>query len=207
MEEKQLKLDMLPEIGERPCTMERRDRLRKLRRAKRRKREIEDRILLVLSILCMISVFAAGIASTMRIAIEIRELRPKEQSSAQIKPALTYFTSKEWNSMELLAACVEAEAGNQGLLGKQLVTDVILNRVDDPEWPDTVEGVISQKYQFTSYWDGGMESVIPSEETYEAICMEMEERSYTDVFYFRTGRYSEYGTPWKKIGDHYFSKK
>lgn len=207
MEEKELKLDMLPGIGERPCTMERRDRLRKRRQAKRRKREIEDRILLVFAILCMISLCVAGMARTAQSVIEIRELKPKEQSSAQIKPDLTYFTSKEWDHTELLAACVEAEAGNQGLLGKQMVADVILNRVDDPEWPDSIESVISQKYQFTSYWDGGMESAVPSEETYEAIRLEMEERSCADIFYFRTDCYSDYGTPWKKIGSHYFSKK
>ena len=53
-----------------------------------------------------------------------------------------------WDSLELLAICVEAEAGNQGLEGKRMVVDVILNRVDDPDWPGTIEEVISQPVQF-----------------------------------------------------------
>lgn len=36
-----------------------------------------------------------------------------------------------WDGLELLAICVEAEAGNQGLQGKRLVADVILNRAED----------------------------------------------------------------------------
>lgn len=115
-----------------------------------------------------------------------------------------------WNSLELLAICVEAEAGNQGLEGKRLVVDVILNRADDKsgEWPDTIPEVIAQRNQFTSYHDGGMEKIIePSEETFEAVQMELEERSYTGIYYFREGAWSKHGTPWRKVGNHYFSKK
>lgn len=116
-----------------------------------------------------------------------------------------------WDSMELLAICVEAEAGNQGLIGKRLVADVILNRVDDTSglWADTIEGVITQEGgQFASYWDGGMAGIRePSEETLLAVQMELEERSYPGLYYFREGEWPDYGTPWKKVGDHYFSTK
>lgn len=137
---------------------------------------------------------------------------------APVQPELEYYpeTPEEyaeedyWNSVEMIAICVEAEAGNQGLEGKRLVVDVILNRVDDDsgEWPDTIQEVIGQLNQFSSYWDGGMERVIePSEETFEAVRMELEERSYPGIYYFREGTWSEYGTPWRQVGDHYFSTK
>lgn len=113
-----------------------------------------------------------------------------------------------YDSLEMLAICVEAEAGNQGLLGKRMVADVILNRVDDSSFPDNIVDVISQPNQFTSYWDGGMERHNePSEETIKAVQMEIEHRSYPSLLYFNTGNYSEYGTPWKQVGDHYFSTK
>lgn len=112
------------------------------------------------------------------------------------------------DELEELAICVEAEAGNQDLQGKRLVACVILNRVEDDDWPDTIHGVISQPYQMSSYWDGGMDRVdSPSEETYEAVALELEERSYPGIYYFTAGGYSEYGTPWRKVGDHYFSTK
>ena len=40
-----------------------------------------------------------------------------------------------YDSLELLACCVEAEAGDQGLVGKKYVVDVVLNRVDDEDFP------------------------------------------------------------------------
>lgn len=117
---------------------------------------------------------------------------------------------KYWDSLELLAICVEAEAGNQGLQGKRLVVDVILNRAEDHsgQWPDTISGVISQKNQFTSYWDGNMAGIWePSEETYRAVRMEVEQRAYPGIYYFREGEWPGCGTPWKKVGAHYFSTK
>lgn len=111
------------------------------------------------------------------------------------------------SDLDLIAACVEAEAGNQGLTGKRLVVDVILNRVDAKGFPDTVEGVISQPRHFASYWNGAMDRAEPSEETYEAVRMEMKERSYPGLLYFDSGDYLPYGTPWKKVGDHYFSTR
>lgn len=112
-----------------------------------------------------------------------------------------------YDSLELLAICVETEAGNQGLDGKRMVVSVILNRVDDEEWPDDIAGVISQPYQFASYWDGGMDKAIPSEETFEAVRMELHARGWPGLYYFSADGYSEYGTPWQQVGDHYFSTK
>lgn len=113
-----------------------------------------------------------------------------------------------YDSLELLAFCVEAEAGNQSLEGKRMVADVILNRVDDPDWPDTITGVITDSYEFSSYWNGAMDRILePSEETFLAVQMELEDRSYPGLYYFTANGYSRYGTPWKKVGDHYFSTK
>ena len=112
-----------------------------------------------------------------------------------------------YDSLELLAICVEAEAANQGLEGKRLVADVILNRVDSPLFPDNITDVITQPYHFTSYWDGAMDRAVPTEETFEAVRMELENRSNTEILYFTAGEWPEYGTRWKQVGDHYFCKE
>lgn len=144
----------------------------------------------------------------------------EKQIIAPVQPMeshVIYIMSEEeleqeayYDSLELMAICIEAEAGNQGLEGKRLVADVILNRVDDKtgEWENSIEGVITQLNQFASYWDGNMESIYePSEETYKAIRIELQQRSYLGIYYFREGTWPEYGTRWKKVGDHYFSGK
>lgn len=109
--------------------------------------------------------------------------------------------------IETLAKCVEAEAGNQSLDVKRTVVAVIMNRVDDPDWPDTISGVIEEPYEFATYWNGRMDEVTPSAETYEAIRLEMETRSYPGMFYFDMDKYLTYGTPYMKMGDLYFSTK
>ena len=112
------------------------------------------------------------------------------------------------DSLEELAICVMAEAGNQGIDGMRMVADVILNRVDDSDFPDTIHGVISQPYQFSSYHDGGMQRWnTPSEDCYKAVQMELQNRSYPGLLYFKEGSYSQYGTPAFQHGAHYFSTK
>lgn len=112
-----------------------------------------------------------------------------------------------WDSLELLALVVEAEAGNQSELGKRLVVDVVLNRVDSEEFPDTIWEVLTQKNAFSSYWDGGLDKVWqPAESTYRAIESELKNRTNTEVLYFTANDFGAYGTPWKKVGDHYFCK-
>ena len=49
------------------------------------------------------------------------------------------------DDLQLLACIVWAEAGNQDTYGKELVADVVLNRVDDQRFPDTIREVIFQK--------------------------------------------------------------
>lgn len=112
-----------------------------------------------------------------------------------------------YDSLELLAMCVEAEAGNQGLIGKKYVVDVVLNRVDDEDFPDSITDVIMQQNQFSVVLDGRIWQTVPTEETFQAVREELESRTNYQVLFFTCEGYSEYGTPWEKIGDHYFSVK
>lgn len=116
-------------------------------------------------------------------------------------------TGSELTEMELLARCVQAEACNQDFDGRRMVADVILNRVSDPDFPDTIREVVLQDGQFEVVSNGRIYDADPDDETLEAVRMELESVSWPGLFYFRTGRYSDYGTPWKKVGDHYFSTK
>lgn len=141
---------------------------------------------------------------TMRLPDATSQPAPEEDSAA---PEEELEEELYYDSLELLACCVEAEAGNQGLMGKRLVVDVILNRVDDRDFPDNIWDVITQPYHFTTYWNGATDRVVPSEETYEAVRMELEQRSYPGILFFSADGWPEYGTPWRQVGDHYFSCK
>ena len=112
-----------------------------------------------------------------------------------------------YDSLDYLACCVEAEAGNQGLKGKRLVCAVILNRVDSDDFPNTVEEVINQPRQFSVVSDGRINKVSVTDETYTACKMELAERTDTEILFFTAGRYNSCGTPAYRHNDHYFNKK
>lgn len=97
-----------------------------------------------------------------------------------------------------LAKVVHAEANNQDMIGKRLVVDCVLNRVDDEAYPKHVLEVVSQKGQF-------VRSDTYTEEDMKAVEKEMEERLDYDVMYFRTGHYHGFGTALYQHGDHFFS--
>lgn len=116
-----------------------------------------------------------------------------------------YFETHEGN---MYLECVYAEAGNQGYEGMRKVAAVIKNRQEGKNYPDTIKGVITQKYMFSSYPDGMKKwanDAHDSDVCKQAIWDEINERSDTKIVYFRTGHYSEYGTPAYKYKDHYFS--
>lgn len=74
---------------------------------------------------------------------------------------------------ETLLKIVEAEAGSEDETGKLLVANVVLNRVNSDEFPDTVVEVVYQrqggKAQFSPVGNGSIEKIVASEETVEAV--------------------------------------
>ena len=111
----------------------------------------------------------------------------------------------EADSMELLACVVEAEAGIEDELGKRLVVDTVLNRVDSDEFPDSIYDVIMQQNAFETITNGRAYEVTPTEETYWVVREELKHRTNYDVLYFCYTGYSRYGTPLFKEGRHYFN--
>lgn len=109
-------------------------------------------------------------------------------------------------NFDLLCDVVFAESGNQGDKGMRLVADVIINRMRKG---DTLHSVLTAKNQFSCVSDGGAKKWRghEKEKVRKLVQQELANTSNTDVMYFRTGRYSDYGTPLFKYRDHYFSGK
>lgn len=78
-----------------------------------------------------------------------------------------YMSSQESYDLYLLAKCVHAEARGESYIGKVAVAAVILNRVNSPDFPNTVYGVIYQPWAFTCTHDGQIE-LEPDNASYQA---------------------------------------
>lgn len=110
--------------------------------------------------------------------------------------------------LELLACLVWAEARGEDQMGKRLVVDVVLNRVDSPSFPSTITDVIYQRYQFSPVLDGSLQKAFTevTPECYEAVAAELEQRTDSEILYFTAGGYGRYGTPAYRAGNHWFCK-
>lgn len=60
------------------------------------------------------------------------------------------------NEVYTLAQCIHGEARGEPYIGQVAVGAVILNRVDNPKFPNTIAGVIFQPGAFTAVSDGQM---------------------------------------------------
>lgn len=76
-----------------------------------------------------------------------RDAQPPEQEEAPPEEISRYADlSISEDDIELLAALVYHEARGESFDGQVAVIEVVLNRCLSPEFPDTVEGVVFQKY-------------------------------------------------------------
>jgi len=71
------------------------------------------------------------------------------------------------NDLYLLAKCVYAEARGESYTGQVAVAAVILNRVESPDFPNTIAGVIYQPWAFTAVNDGQI-NLEPNQTAYNA---------------------------------------
>ena len=74
------------------------------------------------------------------------------------------FGEQYYNAEDLfwLSRVIHTESGNQPLEGMMAVGNVILNRVNHPSFPDTIEGVLAQKNQFSTYHSGRIAGSTPN---------------------------------------------
>lgn len=58
-----------------------------------------------------------------------------------------------WDKCMKLAEVIVYEARSEPVEGKRLVAQVVLNRIEHPRWPDTLEEVVHQPSQFSYVQD------------------------------------------------------
>lgn len=87
-----------------------------------------------------------------------------------------YRMNLDRTSRSILERIVEAEAGNQDIKGRQLVANVILNRVKSEKFPDSVKGVVFSPGQFSPVSNGRYYEVSVSGKTKRAVEKALKEK-------------------------------
>lgn len=150
------------------------------------------------------------------LSVEISELQQPVIISAEVTPEEPDVPDGRYDSIaltddeyDLLALCVYHEARGESFEGQRAVAEVVLNRVLNPKFPDTVTGVLFQSGQFSTASllnlntakDHASLSV-----AYEAVDYVLKETDYvfdSTVGYFRATPYTS--CSYEKLGNHYFA--
>lgn len=110
------------------------------------------------------------------------------------------------NDVDMLAALIECEAGDQSYFGMLCVGAVVINRINSPNFPNTLYEVIYQPYQFTPVTVSGRFALVfargAEDICYKAAREVLEEGNIVGSWlFFRMNDGSRQG---EVIGDHVF---
>lgn len=120
----------------------------------------------------------------------------------KVKAAELTVVDKGW--LKLIAM---AEAEGEGVEGKAAVMNVVLNRVEDERYPDTITEVLFEKNQFSTVNQGGrIWSATPDEECEQAVALISNGYDNTNGAIFFNSCNSAAGKYVCKIGNHKFYK-
>ena len=144
--------------------------------------------------------------------LETKELETKESSKKSADKTKKKKTKKKKikkqvidlsdSEIEILRRIVEAEATGENVKGKILVANVIMNRMKDDSFPNTVEGVVFQKdgntYQFSPIRDKRYWSVTISKDTIAAVkrALEGEDHSKGALYFSARSRANKNSMSW-----------
>jgi N-acetylmuramoyl-L-alanine amidase len=118
-----------------------------------------------------------------------RKVKKNEIFSLSKEASGTYVLNVTDEEIDMLERIVQAEAGGEDLKGKILIVNVILNRIKDEDFPDTIEDVIFQnkdgEYQFSPVEDERYWKVKISDNTEEAVQRALKGEDYSEgALYF-----------------------
>ncbi|MDO4522334.1 MAG: cell wall hydrolase [Eubacteriales bacterium] len=109
------------------------------------------------------------------------------------------------DEIRLLAALVYLEAGNQSYYGKQCVASVVVNRMENKRFPNTLQEVIYQSGQFGPAMSGTLHMLYKSKRTIQSDCVKAAKEVLTAGSVLKGYYHFNNVSGSKKIGDHYFS--
>lgn len=113
-----------------------------------------------------------------------------ERARRAVKTVIRYRVNLDSSSRRILERIVEAEAGDQDVAGRQMVANVILNRLQSSNFPDTVAGVVFAHRQFSPVSNGSYYRVTVSGTTKKAVEKALKEKDNTKgalYFMYRAG--------------------
>lgn len=136
---------------------------------------------------------------------EIEEVEEKEEIFVNNYQKIINNLSTE--EKDLLCDITYLEANNQSYDGQRAVMEVILNRIINKNFPNTLSEVLSQKSQFSTWSTrNSVKDNSKQKEILDLVYSEEPILPNEDYVYFSTSKQS-YGNNYIEIDDHWFGEK
>lgn len=113
-----------------------------------------------------------------------------EKQRRTVKTIVRYRVNLEHGARRILERIVEAESGDQTIKGRQMVANVILNRMKSEKFPNTVREIVFASRQFSPVSNGSYYRVKVSARTKKAVEKALKEKDNTNgalYFMYRAG--------------------
>lgn len=157
-----------------------------------------------------ISCLFKQIKNTTFLGIKTNEITREMTKTKQAKQTKEVISLNE-EQLNLLSKLVAAEARGESYEGQVAVAAVVLNRVQDSRFPDSIEGVIYQKNAFSVVKNGSID-IQATDESYsaakEALCGN--DPTNNAIYFWNpdisTCKWIDTLNPHLRIGNHVFAK-
>lgn len=131
----------------------------------------------------------------------------RKDQPGTLEPVRPSFCNLSAEDFDLVSRTIEAESDrSDNFEGRVLIAEVIFNRVNDSNFPDSARAVCEQSGQFQVVYEGTIWSVgrtkLSDEAIIEALCR-IDQGQAPNVMYFNNSGYA-YGTPYCYEGGNYF---
>ncbi|MET3682352.1 N-acetylmuramoyl-L-alanine amidase [Alkalibacillus flavidus] len=139
------------------------------------------------------------------------ETANEEQSTADGPQAVNVPEGFSQNDIQLMARAVYAEGRGEPYNGQVAIAAVIINRLDNPDFPDSISGIIYEPLAFEAVADGQI-NMQPNEEARQAVLDAVNgwDPSGGAIYYFNPDTATSdwiWSRPQiKRIGKHIFMK-
>ena len=136
---------------------------------------------------------------------KITQKKVKNKPKKVVKKKTTTKRTKKYSQKDLhiLSHIIYAEAGGQSWDFQVAVGSVVLNRVKSKKFPNTIRGVVFQKGQYASTWDGNYNKT-PSKQSIKVAKYLLKNGSQLPRYVVFQAEFLQSDRVYKKMGNTYF---
>ena len=136
---------------------------------------------------------------------KVTQKKVKNKPKKVVKKRTTTKKTKKYSQQDLhiLSHIIYAEAGGQSWDFQVAVGSVVLNRVKSKKFPNTIRGVVFQKGQYASTWDGNYNKT-PSKQSIKVAKYLLKNGSQLPRYVYFQAEFLQSNRVYKKMGNTYF---